>query len=221
MKRAQIKRAMTGKRAKLTALATGAIMATTAALAWALPQPIVGKADNTFAAPVYELTGGQVATLQIEGGTHNATAVATQNGLPIFASATISSGSTPVNGTQFLPAGSYSFVCTIHPGMASNLLVSGTPQKPTLNVSILSKRLKQVAKSGNLMVSATSTAPSVKVVAKQGAKTLGTTTGAPGNLTVKLSGGAKRSLAKKTSARISVTAEVEFGDPVTASKKLK
>ncbi len=84
-----------------------------------------------FGASSYDHTGGTVATLTWSGGSgpHSVISVAQSSpGHPLFSSATISSGSTPVNGTQYLAAGDYAFYCGVHGvSMSSTLHVTGTP----------------------------------------------------------------------------------------------
>ncbi len=211
------------RRALAVAITTAAMLAATASVAIAVPQPIVGQATNTFSAASYELAGGAVATMTSSGGTHNATST---TGVPgaLFKSADIpAGGSGPVNGTEFLPAGSYPFTCTLHAGMNSTLVVSGGAPlvKPTATITILSKGLDKVASSGKLKVGVESTAATVELTAKLGAKTLATATGAPGTTNLKLTRGGRKSLAKKNQARISVTGTPAFGDPVTVARKLK
>jgi hypothetical protein len=62
---------------------------------------------------------------------HRASAVGTRGRL--FSSATIRSGTTPVNGTQSLAPGTYPFICTIHdPQMAAQLVVRPGAAPPRL-----------------------------------------------------------------------------------------
>lgn len=214
------------RRALAVTAASCAILAATAASAWAVPQPILGQANNTFAAPSYDLAGGNVATLSVAAGSaaHNVTS--TSGGAPgaLFKSPDVGAGgSGPVNGTEFLPAGSYPFTCTLHAGMSSTLVVTGgAPQvKPTATTRILSKSLDKVASSRKLKVNVASTAATVDLTAKLGAKTLATATGAPGTTNLQLTRGDARSLARKRQAKIAVTATPAFGDPATVSRRLK
>jgi plastocyanin len=206
------------------ALVSGVVLAGTAAPAWAAPQPIVGQADNTFSAPSYDLAGGTVGTLTVTGSLHNVTAPGKgPDGKNLFRSATISGGSTPVDGTQYLAPGSYPFNCTIHPlTMSATLVVTGTPlPRPTATVKVLSKSLDKVASKGKLKVSTASASAAVHVEAHLGTDTIGTAEGPPGAIRVKLFKGARKKLAKKSSAKVTVSAAPEFGVPGTASRKLK
>jgi plastocyanin len=193
--------------------------------------PIVGQADNTFSAPTYTIDQGEVAPLQVTGGTHNATA--RQNGPDggaLFRSPTISGGTTGVAGTQYLGSGDYTFFCTIHPStMQATLHVSGagTPQaRPSATVSLRSKKISKVSKKG-LLVAITSTAKvdGASLVAKLGKATIGKADGlglAPGQqfAIVKISKAGKSKLRKKSKAKVTVTASIPFGSPATGKAKL-
>lgn len=119
------------RRAGAIGLLAGAIFAGAASTAWAAPANVDTTPFFTFTAPSYDHEAGTVATLTYSSlfVPHNAVSTDTQpNGENLFDSATITEGSTPINGTQYLPPGDYPFVCTIHaPFMASSLHVTGTP----------------------------------------------------------------------------------------------
>src|SRR5689334_13849843 len=89
--------------------------------------PIVAQPDNTYSAPSYTINQGEVATLQVTGSDHNATATQKgPDGMALFRSPTITGGQTQVNGTQYLTGGTYTFFCTVHPQtMQATLVVSG------------------------------------------------------------------------------------------------
>jgi plastocyanin len=83
----------------------------------------------------FTIDRGTVATFQnLDPGAaqHDVTAVDFgSDGKPLFSSAAINAGQTPVNGTQFLTAGTYRFFCTIHPTqMAGELVVTGSGPSP-------------------------------------------------------------------------------------------
>jgi plastocyanin len=211
----------------LVAAASAAILGGTAAIAWGAPASIVGQGNDTFDAGAYSHDGGTVAQLTVTGSTHNVTANGTgPDGQPLFRSNTISSGATPVNGTQFVPAGSYPFICTIHPTtMQATLNVSGSPQaRPTVDITVTSRKLEKVAKKGKLAVRATTTGnPEVDLVAMLGKKQIGTGTIAPGGTkgTVKLTKSGRQRLGAKEKATVKVTGSIDFGSPDTAKRKLK
>ncbi len=107
-------------------------------IAFAASQTVVGEADDTFsggsggANPTYTTDQGEVVPFQVNGDTHNVTAHQNgPDGKALFRTPTISGGTTGVQGTQYLTAGSYTFFCTIHPTtMEATLVVTanGTAQ---------------------------------------------------------------------------------------------
>jgi plastocyanin len=207
----------------------GALLA--AGTAFAVSQTIVGQADNTFNAASYTSGQGDVATLQVTGSNHNATASANgPDGKALFRSATISGGTTPVNGTQYLSAGSYQFICTVHPQMVANLVVSntGTPQpRPQVSLKVTSRKLSKVAK-GSLQVQTTASAKvdDFSLEAKLGKTSIGKATGlalAQGQAfeTIRLTKAGKSKLKKLKKANITVTGDVPFSTPATTTAKLK
>ncbi|MGZ5331071.1 MAG: cupredoxin domain-containing protein [Solirubrobacterales bacterium] len=97
----------------------------------------------------FTIDRGTVATFQNQDpgiSPHDVAAVDVgPNGQPLFRSATINQGQTPVNGTDTLAAGSYRFFCTVHPtAMAGELVVTGTAPPTTKK-----KRCKKKAKKGS------------------------------------------------------------------------
>lgn len=75
---------------------------------------------------------------------HNVTARDNgDDGLPLFASATIGNGDTaPVDGTNKLGPGTYAFYCTIHPTlMSGTLTVSGDTVAPDTTAPVVSARV--------------------------------------------------------------------------------
>jgi len=102
----------------------------------ALAAPAAARADETiqaaprdrFTADTVTLAGGEGLTFQnLDVDSHNVTSTAAgPDGRPLFASATIGGDqSAPVEGVKSLPAGSYDFVCTLHPFMKGRLVVQG------------------------------------------------------------------------------------------------
>ena len=92
-----------------------------------------------------------------EVGSHNVIAKDKLGGKPLFRSKTIGIGkSVPIDGLQYLPAGSYKFVCSIHPdSMKGTFVIShkGTPvARPKIAVSIPAQTLNKVRGSGKLKV---------------------------------------------------------------------
>jgi plastocyanin len=220
-----------GKRGAIVAGLAAVAISTSAGTAWGAPASIVGQANDTFNAPVYAHDAGTVATLTSLGNQHNVTASAPgPDGQPLFRSATISGGSTPVNGTQFVAAGAYTFFCTVHPStMVATLAVSGTPlPRPNVALRVLSGNLDKVAGNGKLRVRATNTgsASQVDLTAKLGKKTIGTvkdvnTPAGQSQATLKLSKAGKSRLGGRGSATVKVEGTVDFGSPATAKRKLR
>ncbi len=204
----------------VSVMATAAIAAPAA---HAAPANIIAGngAANVFNPTTYTHDGGTLATMTWAGGAgpHNVTS-ATPG---LFSSATIPSGSTPVNGTQFLSAGSYPFSCTVHPGMNGTLNVVGAPlPAPSATVVIKSKTVEEVVKSRKLRVQVTHSAGATgKLVVTLGTKRkIGTHRNLDATaITIGKSG--RRALAGLETAKIKVTAQVDFGSYDTTSKKLK
>jgi plastocyanin len=187
---------------------------------------VAGPDENLFSAGVYPHDAGTQATLTwAAGGTHNVTASALgPDGKPLFRSTDVSSGSTRVGGSQYVPVGAYAFSCTIHPGMNSSLDVNaGTPlPRPTIAVRLASKNLAKVAAKGKVSVKVTLSGGqpgSVKV--RLGKTVLGTKAAAKsGTLPVALSKKGRTALEGRRKAKLKVEGAVDFGSPATASGKL-
>ncbi len=193
--------------------------------------PIVGNADNTFSASTYTIDQGEVAQLQVLGSSHNATAHQSgPDAKALFRSSTISGGMTPVDGTQYLSAGDYTFFCSVHPStMQATLHVTGAgaPQaRPSATLSLRTKTISKATKKGLLVaVNATAKDDGVTLTAKLGKATIGRASGislAAGQQVevLKLTKAGKSKLSGKDKATITVTADIPFGSPATAKGKL-
>jgi plastocyanin len=195
-------------------------------LAFAASATIVGTGSNVFSPTAYTADQGEVSQLQVTGSMHNVTSTQTgPDGNPLFKSATISSGTTPVNGTQFLGPGDYPFFCTVHgPSMSGTLHVNaaGTPQaRPHVDLRITTKKLsKAIGKGLSLEINSNAKVSGVEVVAKLGKATIGTAS----NLAffegqqfdvIRLTKSGKAKLRGKSKASVSVTATIPFGDPAS------
>jgi plastocyanin len=217
------------------AILIGAVAAAllAAGSAFAVSETIVGAGDNMFSKATYTSDQGDTITLQVTGSSHNATATAQgPDGQALFRSATISGGTTPVNGTQFLAQGTYSFICTIHPTTMSATLVktgNGTPQaRPDIEVKLKSTKINKVASKGKLLVEvqALTKSDDVNVEAKLAKARLGKeegldlAAGVKQNAVLKLSKSAKNKLRSRNKASITVSGTVPFGAPDTAKGKL-
>ena len=200
--------------------------------AYALAADPITATDDAYDAPTYTMNQGEQPSFA-NGGANQHNVTARDNGPDkrvLFSTPTLNGGgSAPVNGTQYLTAGSYTFFCTIHPTtMQATLVVTGngTPQaRPSATAKLKTKTISKALKG--LLVSFNSTAKvdGVAVTAKLGGATIGKTTASffAGTQTVKvkLSKGGKSKLRKKSSAKVTVTANIPFGSPATAKAKLK
>ncbi len=200
-------------------------------LALAASQTIVGQIDDTYTAPTYTTDQGEVVQFNVTGDTHNVTAHQNgPDGAALFRTPTISGGTTGVQGTQYLSAGTYTFFCSVHPTtMQATLVVTGNgaPQaRPTATLRVRSKKLAKVSKRGILVaINATAKVDGASLVAKLGKATIGKANGlslASGQqfATVKLSKSGKKKLKKKSKASVTVTASIPFGSPASGKKKL-
>jgi plastocyanin len=112
--------------------------------AWGLADVIKSTDSNEFDRATYNSDVGDLVQFQhTGGGPHNVTSTQLSGGELLFSSATISSGTTPVNGTQSLPPGTYPFICTIHaPGMTAELVVreSGAPPPAPLTLDLEARK---------------------------------------------------------------------------------
>ena len=199
-------------------------------IALAASQTIIGQVDDTFNAATYTTDQGEVVPFQVTGSSHNVTAHQNgPDGAALFRTPTISSGSTGVQGTQYLSAGNYTFFCTIHPAtMQATLHVTsnGAPQaRPSSSIKVTRRSVSQTIKKGiKLNMTPTTSIEGVALTAKLGKTTIGkkTVTLAQGfnAPVVKLNKAGKSKLQGKSSAKVTVTANIPFGSPVTGKAKL-
>jgi plastocyanin len=214
----------------------GTVVAATLAAgsAFAASETITGTAANLFDKPTYTSDQGDLVQFQSLGGSHNVTATAKgPDGEPLFASSTISGGTTPVNGTQYLTQGSYAFICTIHPSTMQATLVktgAGTAiPRPDIEVKLISRKLDKVVSKGKLVaqVQAITQSNDVALEAKLGKTRLGEddgidlAAGTKKNVVLKLSRAARNKLAAKSKATVKVEGSVAFGAPDVAKGKLR
>lgn len=225
-----LKRGSRGRRLGLVAAVAAIAAMVYAGIALAAGSTIVGEADNTYAPGPYTIDQGQVAQLQVNGSDHNATA--NQNGpdgKALFRSATISGGTTPVDGTQYLTTGSYTFFCTIHPTtMQATLVVTGNgmPQaRPSATLTGKKTSVAKAIKKGILVgVNTNTKIDGVTLTAKLGKTAVGNATVslAAGAQTerVKLNKAGKSKLRGKSKAKLTVVAGIPFGSPASTKVKL-
>jgi plastocyanin len=225
-----LRRGTTGRRLWLAIAAAVLGAMVYAGIAIAAGSTIIGQADNTFDASTYTIDQGQVAQLQVTGSSHNATANQTgPDGKALFRSPTISGGAAGVNGTQYLSTGNYTFLCTIHPStMQATLQVTGAGTalaRPSASLKLKSKDLSKAIKKGILVgVNASTKIDGATLTAKLGKTTIGKATvslaaGAQADR-VKLNKAGKSKLRGKSSAKVTVTADIPFGFPATVKAKL-
>jgi plastocyanin len=227
-------RGFRGRKAIIGLAVTGAV-AFGAAQALGVSEPITSSPTCcTFSKATFTIDPGQVATFQdLDGVPHNVIASGIgPDGAVLFRTDTIDSGQAPVNGTQYLDAGTYAFVCTVHSEMTANLVVAGNGSplaRPAVVLKVVSKKLDRVLASGklNVKVSASATSSDVEVTALKGQKKLGSkgnidlTAGASRTVKLALTHSGKNALKNLGSAKVKVSGDVPFGAPVSAKRKLR
>jgi plastocyanin len=226
-----MRRGKAGRRAWLVVGLAVAGLMLASGLAFAASATIVGQANDTFSAGLYTTDAGEVSQLQVTGSSHNVTA--TQNGpdgKALFGSNTISGGTTPVNGTQYLAAGAYPFICTVHPSTMSGTLqvsANGAPQaRPSATLGVTVRKLSKVLKQGlTVTINSTAKVSGVNLVVKLGKTTIGSAS----NLAwfagqqfekVRLTKAGKSKLRGKSKATVTITAEIPFAASASGKAKL-
>ena len=180
----------------------------------------------------FTIDQGTVATfdnLDTSVTQHDVTAVKSgKGGAPLFRSATIGAGQTPINGTNSLAPGTYRFFCSVHATeMSGDLVVVGVPSGVT--VKVLSRNLGGVVSSSKLKVklSATTTRNGIKLTASKGKKTLGSkgginlAAGTSRTVALRLSRAGRNTLKNSGSAKVKVTATVPGASPANATQRLR
>lgn len=195
------------------------------------------ESDFIFVGSPFQQPQGDVATFTNPSGSsapHNVYASGRgPDGGPLFFSETIYPDSdTPVPGTQYLGSGSYPFVCTLHPGMAGTLQVTGSGSpvaRPLARVSLPSQRLGAVIRKGaiHVVLESTTSLDGVTVTIRVGkraiafARAITLTAGSRKAITAKLFPQGKGLLKGKKSVTVSATSSVAFGKPSTSRKVLR
>jgi len=189
-----------------------------------------------YTAPSYGLSAGAIGEFRNDdAATHDVAAVAKgPDGKPLFRANQIRSGTTPVDGTQYLSPGDYRFFCTIHGAsvMSATLTIqAGTaPQaRPQVDLIIPQQALGKVVSSGRLSVLVKARTASSRVALKvsKGKRRLGTlpklsfAAGSSRTVRVPLTTSGKKALDGLDTATLAVDATVPFGKPDRASRKLK
>lgn len=223
---------------------TAALLAVLALAGVALSAGIALAADtitalpdkDDYAADEYRGDRGEVFRYSAAGaGTgHDVTAFEKgPDGRPLFRSRTIMSGTTPVEGTQYLEPGSYRFFCSVHgKTMQSALRIEAKGRiaaRPNIEVAIPRQSLDAVREAGKLRIrlEAKTLSRGVTVVARKGSRRLGSVArlnlrgGAERVVAIPLSGAGRNALKNAQSAFVTVTGTVPFGAPDTARRNLK
>jgi plastocyanin len=223
-----------GRNRLIVALAVAGAAAFGAAHALGASEPITTTTDCcNYGKASFTIDRGAVATFENQDPgvqAHDVTAIDTggRKNLPLFRSAEINIGQTPVNGTDALGPGTYRFFCTVHPTQMSGELVVTPSGSPTVAVTILSRKLGPVASSGKLKVKLRGLLASnnVSLTARKGSRKLGLMRGidlaAGASRTVKLplSRAGRSSLKKLGSAKVKVTAAPPGDQPVSVAQRL-
>lgn len=221
----------------------GFLLATALGLSFApgatssLAQIVAADRCCTFLPGPFEQNRGEIASFlnpSSAGAIHNVFSTSRgPDGRELFYSGTISPGNeSPVSGTQYLQAGGYPFVCTIHPGMDGLLTVTDSGEavpRPVVRASIARQSLRKVTRAGRLLVSIVSPtgAEGVSVAVRIGNRTVGSVASlalVPNRartVGVRLSAKGRKLLKGKRSVAISGTAKVAFGSPSTARRVIR
>jgi len=216
-------------------LAVVAVAAAAAATALAAGETIEASVgSDTFTKQNFNIDQGTVATFSNPAGTdHNVNASGNgPDGKDLFRAKTIASGTTPVNGTQYLSQGKYHFVCTIHFGMEADLTVSGngTPvARPDIEVKLLSRKLGKVVASRRIKVevSARTQSDDVDLLVRKGSRKLGSkqgidlAAGAERTLKLHLTSAGRNAIDDLGKAKVKLTGSVPFGAPDSAKRTLR
>src|SRR5262245_38241075 len=200
--------------------------------AYALAADSITATDDAYNAPTYTINQGEQPSFA-NGGANQHNVTARDNGPDkrvLFSTPTLNGGaSSAVDGTQYLTAGTYTFFCTIHPTtMQATLVVTsnGTPQpRPSSSIKVTRRSVSQTIKKGlKVKMTPTTAIAGVTLTAKLGKTTIGrktTTLNAGFNApVVTLSKAGKSKLRGKSTAKVTVTADIPFGSPVTSKVKL-
>lgn len=180
---------------------------------------------------------GETATFDNSQSTSPHDVASTQtgpDGQPLFFSDAILGGqSTPIQGTEYLAAGTYPFYCTIHgAAMSGQLTVDGASgtvvPRPSVKVSVLKQKLKQLRKKGVLRVKVAATAggPITLVLAKGKAEIarkegLSFTAGQAKTVAFRLGKTGRRAVKKGKKVKLRIDASVPFGNPTAASRTFR
>jgi plastocyanin len=224
------------------AVAAVLLLAIGAAVAYADATIYAGPPNQFFQGDVTIAQGEAITFTNVDTVPHDVTAGAKgSDGKPLFQSSQIGPGqSAPVEGVEYLAAGSYPYICSIHPFMKGTITVSsdGTPKPrpggggggagsattpaatdsaaPTVTVRVLDTKRSKVRKRRSLQVAVTSDeAATFTITARSGSTVLATggakfTKAATRKLSLKLTKAGLR--AAKSSKPVRVVVEVTAKD---------
>jgi len=210
-----------------------------AGTALASPAEIVA-ADRccAFVDGPFEQPRGEVASF-VNPGTADAphNVESTQNGpdgMPLFYSRTLRAGEqTDVRGTQYLRAGRYPFLCTLHAStMTGDLVVTdagAAVTRPSVRLAVPAQRLRAVTRKRVLRVAVSSptgvSGGSLRV--RVGKKAVGKrirldlATGKRRQATFKIPAKLTRSMKRKRSVVVTADAQVPFGSPKKVQRVIR
>jgi plastocyanin len=155
------------------------------------------------------------------------------DGNPLFYADAAPGGTVKVvKGTEYLKAGTYPFYCVLHgTSMSGELTIDSTGtivSRPTVKVSFVKQKLKQVRKSGiRIKVKAVTAAKNVILNAYKGKAGLGMKqhlnfkAGQTKTVTIPLSKAGRKAIKKGKSVKIKVKSSVLFGKPSIVTRKVK
>jgi plastocyanin len=192
----------------------------------------------------YSIGAGETPTLSIPSEAesfqfHNVTATQKgADGRPLFQSPDIGPGqTTSVDGTQYLPPGTYPFICTIHAvqtvPMTGKLVITDNGATPlarqTIDVRVPAQPLRGILKRGRVMASvqAPQSAEGVLLTLKVDGRKSGTVAGlslepnVPQTIEIPLNGAGRSTLKDVKSAVIYVQGSARFGALDTARRKVR
>ena len=108
-------------------LITFSVLALAAGVAYADATIYAGPPSSFYGGDVSIAQGEKITFTNLDTIAHDVTASAKSgDGKPLFASAQVSTGgSAPVSGVEALPAGSYPYICSLHPFMTGTITVTG------------------------------------------------------------------------------------------------
>lgn len=190
----------------------------------------------SFIGSPFSQGAGTGAELSNPGGTntspHNVYSRGTgPDGGSLFYSKTIGPATTtPIDGTEYLAAGSYPFFCTLHSGMNGVLQVTaGKPApRPQVVPKIVSRSVPAVVGKGAVDLTlrpSASTGP-VRVTVAVGSKTIATArlgrlaAGGSKKVSARLTAKGRKAIEQGRSVKVKATAVAEFGSPRSTSKLL-